>query len=168
MSIPQHRVKALVEYTKPITKKGLRSFLGAIGFYRRYVELLATQTAIHSPLTSKLALSRVIWTEERELAFNNVCMHISKACTLCIPLPEDVYSIVTDASGLGIGCVLQVWRSDQWDAAAFYSWQTWGAEQRYGATKLEALALVDTVKHFAYYRYDKSFRVFTDHKPLCC
>ena len=38
MSIPQHRVKALVEYTKPNTKKGLKSFLGAIGFYRRYVE----------------------------------------------------------------------------------------------------------------------------------
>ena len=72
--------------------------------------------------------------------------------------------IVTDASGLGIGGVLQMWRDDQW---AFYSRQTRGAEQRYSATELEALALVDTVKHFSYYLYGNHFRVFTDHKPLC-
>ena len=35
MFIPEHRVKALTEYNKPVTKKGLKSFLGAIGFYRR-------------------------------------------------------------------------------------------------------------------------------------
>ena len=40
-------------------------------------------------------------------------------------------------------------------------------EQRYSATDLEALALVETVKHFSYYLYGKIFTVFTDHKPLC-
>ena len=42
MSIPSKRVEALANYTKPTTKRGLRSFLGAISFYRRYVELLAS------------------------------------------------------------------------------------------------------------------------------
>ena len=167
MSIPQHRAEALAAYTKPSIKKGLRSFLGAIGFYRRYVELLAEQTAVLSPLTAKLAPSRVIWTEECESAFHAICMHISNACTLCIPLPEDVYSIVTDASGLGIGGVMQVWREGQWEAAALYSRQIKGAEQRFSATELEALALIDTIKHFSYYLYGKHFTVFTDHKPLC-
>ena len=167
MSIPQHRVEALAAYTKPCTKKGLRSFLGAVGFYRRYVEQLAEQTAVLTPLTSKLAPSRVVWTEERELAFSTICMHISQACTLCIPLPEDIFSLVTDASGLGIGAVLQVWRDEQWEAAAFYSRQTKGAEQRYSATELEALALVESIKHFSYYLYGKTFTVYRDHKPLC-
>ena len=53
MAIPQHRVQALASYTTPMTKKGLRSFLGAIGFYRRYVQQLATETAV---LTSKMLL----------------------------------------------------------------------------------------------------------------
>ena len=119
MSIPQHRVKALVDYAKPVTKKGLRSFLGAIGFYRRYVELLAAQTAILSPLTSKLAPSRVVWTEEGELAFQHIRTCIAQACKLCIPLPEDVYSVVTDASGLGIGGVLQDWRNNQCGGGGF-------------------------------------------------
>ena len=46
MAVPQHRVDALANYTRPTTKKGLRAFLGAIGFYWQYVELLATHTAV--------------------------------------------------------------------------------------------------------------------------
>jgi len=37
MSMPEHRAQALSNYTRPSTKKGLRAFLGSIGFYRRYV-----------------------------------------------------------------------------------------------------------------------------------
>jgi len=83
-----------------------------------------------------------------------------------IPLPQDSYSIVTDASGLGIGGVLQVWRDEKWEAAAFFSRQLRGPEQRYSATELEALALVATVQHFGYYLYRRSFTAQTDHKPL--
>ena len=36
MTFPAHRVQALAKYQKPATKKGLRAFLGSVGFYRRY------------------------------------------------------------------------------------------------------------------------------------
>ena len=93
-------------------------------------------------------------------------MYISECCSLCIPLPEDVFSVVTDASGLGIGGVL-LWRDRKWEVAAFYSRQTRGAKQRYLATELEALALVATIDHFAYYLYGRNFVAYTNHKPLC-
>ena len=125
MSIPQHKVQALASYTKPSTKKGLRSFLGAIGFYRRYVEKLAKETTILTPLTSKLAPAWIVWMDERELAFHTICNMISQSCVLCIPLPEDVFSLVTDASGLGIGAVLQVWREEKWEVAAFFTSGLW-------------------------------------------
>ena len=167
MSVPQHRVESLATYSKPCTKKGLRAFLGAIGFYCWYIELLAKHTAVLTSLTSKLAPSRIVWTDERETAFSSICMYIANCCSLCIPLPEDVFSVVTDASGLGIGGVLQVWREGRWEAAAFYSRQTRGAKQRYSAMKLEALALVSTIQHFGYYLYGREFVAYTDHKPLC-
>ena len=59
MSLPEHRVKALAEFKKPATKNGLRSFLGSVGFYRRYAKQLAKQTALLTPHTSKQAPSRV-------------------------------------------------------------------------------------------------------------
>jgi len=148
-------------YSRPTSKKGLRSFLGAVSFYRRYLHQLASQTAILTPLTSKLAPSKVVWSSEGELAFRTICVMISNVCELCIPLPEDEYSIVTDASGLGIGGVLQVKRDGKWEAAAFFSRQLKGA-----ATELEALAVVASVQNFAYYLYGHVFVVYSDHKPL--
>ena len=57
-------------------------------------------------------------------------------------------------------------RGDAWEAAAFFSRQLHGAEQRYSATEFEALVLVASVEHFSYYLYGTPFVVFTDHKPL--
>ena len=62
--------------------------------------------------------------------------------------------------------MLQVQRDGEWEAAAFFSRQLHGAEQRYSATELDALALVATVGHFNYYLYGKPFIFFTDHRPL--
>ena len=65
-----------------------------------------------------------------------------------------------------MGGVLQIRRGENWEATAFYSRQLQGDEQRYCATELEALALVSTIQHFAYYLYGRSFQEYTDHKPL--
>ena len=105
-----------------------------------------------------------MWTTEGERAFKTICNTIASSCSLCIPLPQDTFSLVTDASGLGIGGVLQVQRDGKWEAAAFHSRQLRGPEQRYSVTELEALA--STIEHFGYYLYGRSFKVFTDHKPL--
>ena len=72
-----------------------------------------------------------------------------------------------DASGLGVGGVLQVWREGTWEAAAFFSRQLRGPEQWYSATELEVLALACKVSHFSYYLYGREFMAYTDHKPLC-
>ena len=106
--IPEKRVEAIRGYTKPLTKKGLRDFLGVASFYRRYVEKLAEETAMLSPATSKAAPSRIIWIgggiwREPSCLFVNQCQIVF---ILCVPLPEHVFSIVTDASMKGIGGVL--------------------------------------------------------------
>ena len=96
MLLPAHRAEALWSYSKPVMKKGLRAFLGVIGFYRRYVELLASQTAILTPLMAKQTPSKVVWTEEGERAIINICDTISQSCALCIPLPQDTLQIPLD------------------------------------------------------------------------
>ena len=73
MTVPAHRTEALAKYDKPVTKKGLRAFIGSISFYRRYVENLAAQTAILTPMTTKQAPQRVEWTPEGECAFSHIC-----------------------------------------------------------------------------------------------
>ena len=167
VSIPDRRVKAMKEYVRPKTKRALRAFLGVVSFYRRYIEMLAKHIAALSPATGKSAPSVVVWTEDRSQAFHAICELVCIACVLEISLPQDEYSLVTDASGYGLGAVLQVKRKDGWAPAAFYSRQTHGPERRYTASELEALAVVESVKHFSPYLYGQNFVVFTDHKPLC-
>ena len=92
----------------------------------------------------------------RELACN--------ACMLTIPLPSDSFSLETDASALGI---LQVERDREWRSVKYYARQTHGAEKNYSATELEALAIVEAVKHFSHYMYWQQFVIYTDHRALC-
>ena len=63
MTLPEHRVEALAQYQMPMTKWGLRAFLGSVGFYRRYVKQLPCQTAILTPHTTKQAPSKIVWDE---------------------------------------------------------------------------------------------------------
>ena len=93
-------------------------------------------------------------------------MFFCNELTLCVPVLDDTVSIVSDASGRGIGGVLQVKRKEEWWPAAYFSRQLRGAEHRYSATELEALALVETVRHLSYHLYGRSFQAFTDHRPL--
>ena len=145
VSIPERRVKAMREYIRPESNKGLRTFLGVVSFYRRYIDMLAKHTAALSPATVKSEPSVVIWMEERSQAFQTICKLVCDSCALEIPLPQDEFSLVTDASGFGLGAVLQVKRKDGWAAAAFYSRQTRGPERRYSPSELEALAVVESV-----------------------
>ena len=166
MTIPSHKIEVLQNYNKPVTKRGLRAFIGTVSFYRRYIQQLAKYTAILTPMTAKQAPQKLDWTAEGEEAFRYICNFFCNIPVLCIPEVQDIVSIVTDASGRGIGGVLQVERDGDWQPAAYYSRQLRGAENRYSATELEALALVETVAHFGHYLYGKSFKAFTDHKPL--
>ena len=71
MMIPERQVEAVKSYCKPVTKKGLRGLIGLVSYYRWYLEMLAEETAILSPATSKSAPSRVVWMGEKERAFTH-------------------------------------------------------------------------------------------------
>ena len=166
-SVRESRAKAIASYTRPRTKQGLRTFLGMISYYRQFVKNLAHHTAVLSPSTSRTAPNRVIWTSDMDNAFGEIWHCISVSWKLTILLPEDTLSLVTNALVRGIGGVLQVQQDGEWRAEAYFSRQTRGAEQRYSATALEALAVVESIFYFSYYLYGKEFVVMTDHRPLC-
>ena len=83
MSVPAHRTTALAEYTRPTTKKGLRAFLGSVGFYRQYLHQLANWTSTLTPMTFKQAPQKVEWTVEGVSAFHNICQFFCNPSTLC-------------------------------------------------------------------------------------
>ena len=52
-------------------------------------------------------------------AFKLLHLSLCKYCVLNVPLSDDVYELHTDASGLGVGCVLNVCRRGETLPVAF-------------------------------------------------
>ena len=166
LAVPKHRAAAMQDYKLPRTKKQLRSFLGAAGYYRKFVQGFARMSSVLSPWTAKLAPSVVEWTEEGLEAFRDIKVSLVNLCILTIPSEEDVFVLHCDASGAGVGATLNVTREGESRPAAYFSKQLQGAEKRYSATELEGLAVYRSINFFAHYLFGRTFTVVTDHKAL--
>ena len=67
---PQQKTKAIQEARVPTCKKELRSFLGLVNFYRKFVPNLAELAAPLTALTGKN--TRFGWGEMQQRAFDTV------------------------------------------------------------------------------------------------
>ncbi len=99
-------------------------------------------------------------------AFHAIISMISNHASLTVPLSVDCFQVQCDASTYGVGGVLCVFRSDVTLPVTFYSRQLCPRESRYSATELEALTMVDTIKHFSFYLHGRPFTVLSDHRAL--
>ena len=166
MAVPKHRATAMAEYAQPRTRKQMRAFLGTASYYRRFIDSFSSFSSLLSPSISKLAPSVVVWTEEMLKAFHDLRVSLVNVCTLTVPSVEDCFVLHTDASGAGVGAALYVLREEKELLVGFFSRQLQGAQHRYSATELEALAVFQSVHFFAHYLWGAEFTVVTDHRAL--
>jgi hypothetical protein len=73
--------------------------------------------------------------------------------------PFDIY---TDASTKQLGAVIT---QEDWPIA-FFSRKLSGAQSKYTLTKLELLAIVETLKEFKVMLWEQRINAYTDHKNL--
>ena len=79
-------------------------------------------------------------------------------------LPINIY---TDASLKGIGAVFkQIQENGEEKPVAYFSRKLNESQKKRKAIYLECLAIRDTIKYWHHWLADKSFTVFSDHKPL--
>ncbi len=161
----QKTVAAIRECKRPVTKKGLRAFLGTIGYYRKFIEKFADMSACLTPASSKDAPSKVIWSNDMDRVFRRLCESLCNHVCLCVPKRGDCYILYTDASSMGMAACLYVIREGAEVPVAFYSRQLQAAEKRYSASEREALAIVASLTHFDLYVWGEDVIVRTDHKP---
>ncbi len=166
LSIPEARVKQLREYARPKTIPQLRSFLGLVNYYRHFVLNFASHSRHLTCLTKRGLPQNIDWNNDAIDAFDVIVSCICNNISLCVPLLSDSFGVFCDASQSGIGGVLCVYRSNSWKTVAFYSRQLQPRESRYSATEIEALAMLSSIEHFAYYLTGQDFKVFTDHRAL--
>ena len=148
------KVTAVRNYPVPSDVKSLRSFLGLMSYYRRFIPNFSI---VANPL---FALIR----KDAPFEWTNALVSFS---VLAFPDFSQEFILETDASKEGLGAVLsQSQPSGGIRPIAFASRTLQVHKKNYGSTEMEGLAVVWAIKHFRQYLYGHKCQVFTDHEAL--
>ncbi|WZZ15423.1 hypothetical protein YC2023_108512 [Brassica napus] len=154
------KVQAIREWPRLTTVTEVRSFLGLAGYYRKFVKDFSS---IAKPLT-KLTGKGVpfLWVEETERAFKKLKEALTTAPVLALPEQGKPYTVYTDASRVGLGCVLM----QDGRVIAYASRQLRKHEDNYSTHDLELAAVVFALRIWRSYLYGQEVEVYTDHQSL--
>ena len=170
------KIEAVSKWPTPRTVYDVRSFLGFVGYYRRFIKNFSRITKpIREVITglenqSKRAAKKtyIEWTDAADVAFENLKTMCVSTPILAYPNYQLPFTLHTDSSTDGLGAVLYQKQDGKLRVIAYASRSVSKAEANYPAHKLEFLALKWAVcEKFHEYLYgSKPFEVFTDNNPL--
>ncbi|KAG7548022.1 Reverse transcriptase domain [Arabidopsis suecica] len=160
VSVDPEKIRSIKEWPRPKNATEIRSFLGLAGYYRRFVKGFASMAQPMTRLTSKD--TKFQWSEECEKSFSELKSMLTSAPVLTLPEADEPYMVYTDASIMGLGCVLM----QRGRVIAYASRQLRKHEGNYPTHDLEMAAVVFALKIWRSYLYGAKVQIFTDHKSL--
>lgn len=158
------KIKAVLDFPIPKTPTEIKSFLGLIGYYRKFLKDFSKLT---QPLTNCLKKGRKVEiTPEYITAFEKCKELLVNAPLLQFPDYSKQFILTTDASDTALGAVLSQGPIGSDRPIAYASRSLNPAETRYSTIEKELLAIIWAIKHFRPYLYGRKFTIVTDHRPL--
>ena len=154
------KVEAITNLAAPTNRKGVRSFIGLVNYYR---DMWGRRSDILAPLTRLTSIKvKWQWTDVEQNAFDTMKKIMARDTILAYPDFDEPFEIHTDASGYQLGaCISQKGRP-----IAFYSRKLSPTQQRYTTTERELLSIVETLKEFRTILLGQQLIVHTDHENL--
>jgi len=159
------KVEAIEKWEQPKDVCAVRSFLGAVGWYRKFIPNFAELAAPLNHLTRK----------DTEFIFDDKCkqsFNILRKALVTEPVLKQAdinkdYILETDASDKVISAVLLQEDSNGDKHPIAYASKTLNSAQcNYSTSEKECLALVWGLEHFNSYCEGHSFTCLTDHRAL--
>ncbi|KAK2390987.1 protein NYNRIN [Trifolium repens] len=165
IEVDQAKIEVIKDLPPPLNVKGVRSFLGHAGFYRRFIKDFSK---IAKPLSNLLV-------KENEFKFDDACFEafellkakLVTAPVIIAPNWDLPFELMCDASDYAVGAVLGQ-RRDKFFHAIYYASKVLNENQiNYTTTEKELLAIVYALEKFRSYLIGSKVVVFTDHAALC-
>nr|GEU98208.1 hypothetical protein CTI12_AA187700 [Tanacetum cinerariifolium] len=151
------KIKAIQGWEPPTKVTELRSFLGLVNYYRRFI---MGYSAIASPLTDLLKKNQAwIWDEECQAAFESLKKAVMEEPVLRLPdvtMPSELH---TDAYDFAIGGVLM---QDE-HPIAFEIRKLNEAERKYTVQEKEMTAVIHCLRIWRHYLLGSRFVIKTDN-----
>ena len=158
------KIKAVAKLVPPDNLNQLQSFLGLVGYYRKFVDNFAT---VCEPLY-ELTKSDVEWKwgDAQNKAFQHVKTILTSDPVLVHPDFSKTFTIHTDASNTGLGAILSQVVDGRERVVQYISRVMQGFEMKWPIREKEALAIKWAIEVFRPYVYGSRFTVETDHQSL--
>ncbi|GJV87687.1 reverse transcriptase domain-containing protein [Tanacetum coccineum] len=139
IEVDRAKIDVIAKLPHPTTVKGVRSFLGHAGFYRRFIQNFSK---IARPMTHLLEKETPFYfSKECIEAFNTLKKNLTEAPILIAPDWNEPFELMCDASDFALGAVLGQ-RHEKHFRPIHYASKTMNeAESRYTTTEKEMLAV---------------------------
>ena len=158
--VDPQKIEAIVKWGQPINVTEIRSFLGLVSYYRRFVKGFSKIATPLTILTQKDV--KFQWLEACEQSFQELKKRLTSAPILTLPAGSDGFTVYSDASKHGLGCVLMHYRK----VIAYASRQLKKHELNYPTHDLELSTVVFALNIWRHYLYGVTCQIYTDHKSL--
>ncbi|GKF29470.1 reverse transcriptase domain-containing protein, partial [Tanacetum coccineum] len=104
IEVDRAKIDVIAKLHHPTTVKGVRSFLGHAGFYRRFIQNFSK---IARPITHLLEKETPFYfSKECIEAFNTLKKNLTEASILIAPDWNEPFELMCDASDFALGAVL--------------------------------------------------------------
>ena len=160
ISVDSEKVEAVLEWPRPTNVTEIQSFLGLAGYYRRFVEGFSRLAAPLTRLTKKN--EKFVWSEQCDESFKWLKEKLVSAPVLALPESGKEFTVYSDASIQGLGCVLM----QEGQVIAYASRQLKPHEKKHPVHDLELAAVVLALKLWRHYLFGEKCKIYTDHKSL--
>ena len=164
LEVDQAKFSIIRNLMPPTTVKGIRSFLGHAGFYRRFIRDFSK---IARPLCRLMEKDTEFYFDEScKKAFEEIKSRLVEAPIMVKPYWNREFEIMCDASDFVMGAVLGQ-KDEKVFKAIYYASKTFNeAQKKYSTTEKEMLTIVFACKKFRPYILGSHDVIHTDHAAI--
>jgi hypothetical protein len=104
LAMDPKKVATILDWKAPKDARGIKSFIGTVGYYRRFIEGFSK---IARPMTALLAKKvEFKWTPACQKSFETLKEKLTTTPVLILQDVHKSFLVYCDASYIGLGCVL--------------------------------------------------------------
>ena len=164
LEVDKAKITTIQTLTPPTTVRGVRSFLGYAGFYRRFIKDFSKIT---KPLCKSVEKDAIFkFDEAHRTTFEEIKNKLIKAPTVVAPNWGEPFEIMYNVGDYAIRDVLGQRRENIFRPIYYVSKTLNKAQKNYTTTEKEILTVVYSCDKFRSYILGSKVILYTDHAAI--
>ncbi|GJY54271.1 reverse transcriptase domain-containing protein [Tanacetum coccineum] len=164
IKVDKAKVDVIAKLPHPTPVKGIRSFLGHAGFYRRFIQDFSKIARPRTHLLEKE--TPFFFSKECIKSFETLKKKLTETLILVAPDWDLPLEIMCNASDFAVGAVLGQRKTKHFQSIHYASKTMTDAQSHYTTTEKELLAVVYAFEKFRPYLVLSKTIVYTNHSTL--